>query len=627
MARLLDQIEGPSDVQRLSPEQARALAAEIRAELLATVPRTGGHLASNLGTVELTIALHRVFDSPTDKLVWDVGHQAYPHKLLTGRARRFHTLRQQHGLAGFLARDESPHDQFGAGHAGTSISAALGMALARDLVEEDYHVVAIIGDGGLTAGMALEALNHVGHSGTRFVVVLNDNQMSIAPNVGAMARMFNRLRPGYHWAKEEAEQVLTRLPMGRQALEVGKRVKRGVKSAVLPTLLWEELGFMYVGPVNGHDEAEVESVLRWVRDNAEGPTIVHVLTVKGKGYEPAEADPVKLHGVAPPTSGPAAAPSYTQVFGQTVGRLMSEDARVLAITAAMPDGTGLTPLVREFPRRVIDVGICEQHAVTLAAGMATQGQLPIVAIYSTFLQRAYDQVVHDVCVQNLPVAFALDRAGVVGDDGRTHHGAFDLAYLRALPNMVLMAPRDENELQHQLYTAVRHIAARKGPIAVRYPRGAGLGVALDPELRELPIGRGELLRAGGDVAILAIGHMVAPALEAADELARRGVDCAVVDARFVKPLDEELILTMADRVGRLVTAEEHALAGGFGAAVLELLADRGRQVPVERLGLTDAFVEHGKQPDLRAGLGLDAAGIVERVLAAYPVLAREPLAR
>jgi 1-deoxy-D-xylulose-5-phosphate synthase len=618
MARLLDSIESPPDVQRLAPDQLKELAAEIRAELLATVPQTGGHLASNLGTVELTIALHRVFDSPTDKLVWDVGHQAYPHKLLTGRARRFHTLRQQHGLAGFLARDESPHDQFGAGHAGTSISAALGMAVARDLAGERHHVVAIIGDGGLTAGMALEALNHVGHSGTRLIVVLNDNQMSIAPNVGALARMFNRLRPGYHWAKEEAEQVVARLPLGPLAWEVGKRVKRGVKGAVLPTLLWEELGFTYIGPVDGHDEADVESVLRWVRDNCEGPTLVHLLTVKGKGYEPAEADPVKLHGVAPPASGPPAAPTYTQVFGQTLARVMRDDRRVVALTAAMPDGTGLTPLFKEFPRRTFDVGICEQHAVTFAAGLATQGLVPVVAIYSTFLQRAYDQVVHDVCVQNIPVVFALDRAGIVGDDGKTHQGVFDLAYLRTLPNMVVAAPRDENELRGLLYTAVQHAARGHGPIALRYPRGAGLGVPLAPELTEVSIGRGELLRDGRDLAIFALGNMVAPALNASDLLEAQGLSCAVVDARFVKPLDEDLLLEVAARVRGVVTVEEHSLAGGFGSAVLELLAQHGCQVPVQRMGVPDEFVEHGKQSDLRAALYLDAQGIAERAARVVP---------
>jgi 1-deoxy-D-xylulose-5-phosphate synthase len=620
MTRLLDQIESPADLRPLTPQQLQQVAAEIRAELLATVPRTGGHLASNLGTVELTIALHRVFDSPTDKLVWDVGHQAYPHKLLTGRARRFHTLRQQHGLAGFLSRDESPHDQFGAGHAGTSISAALGMAVARDLAGDHHHVVAIIGDGGLTAGMALEALNHVGHSGTRLIVVLNDNQMSIAPNVGALARMFNRLRPGYHWAKEEAEQVLTRLPLGPLAWEVGKRVKRGVKSAMLPTVLWEELGFTYVGPVDGHDEADVESVLRFVRDNCDGPTLVHLLTVKGKGYEPAEADPVKLHGVSPPVSAPPTAPTYTQVFGQAVARAMRDDERVVAITAAMPDGTGLTPVQREFPHRVFDVGICEQHAVTFAAGLATQGRLPIVAIYSTFLQRAYDQVIHDVCVQDLPVAFALDRGGIVGDDGKTHQGVFDLAYLRVLPNMVVAAPRDENELQHLLHSAVDHIAHGRGPIALRYPRGAGTGVPLDPAPRLIPIGQAEQLREGRDLAILALGSTVLPALEAADLLGQRGVSCGVVDARFVKPLDERLLLDLAGRVGGIVTVEEHAATGGFGGAVLELLAAHGCQVPVEVIAVPDEFVEHGKQADLRATYALDGPGIARRALAAFPRL-------
>jgi 1-deoxy-D-xylulose-5-phosphate synthase len=627
MVRLLDQIDSPSDVRRLAPEQLRQLAAEIRAELLTTVPKTGGHLASNLGTVELTIALHRVFDSPTDKLVWDVGHQAYPHKLLTGRARRFDTLRQQDGLAGFLARDESPHDQFGAGHAGTSISAAAGMAVARDLRGEQHHVIAIIGDGGLTAGMALEALNHVGHSGTRLIVILNDNQMSIARNVGAMARMFNRLRPGLHWAKESAEPVVERLPLGRQAWEVGKRVKRGMKGAVLPSVLWEELGFNYVGPVDGHDETEVERVLRWVRDDVDGPTLIHLFTVKGKGYEPAEADPVKLHGVSPPSSGGPTAPAYTQVFGQTLGRIMRTDERVVAITAAMPDGTGLTPLFREFPRRTFDVGICEQHAVTFAAGLATQGVVPVAAIYSTFLQRAYDQVVHDVCVQNLPVVFALDRAGIVGDDGKTHQGVFDLAYLRTLPNVVLMAPRDENELQHLLYTAIQHAADGRGPIALRYPRGAGIGVPLDAELRELPIGRAELLRDGRDLAILALGNAVAPALEAGELLSARGVSCAVVDARFVKPLDESLILDLARRVSGFVTVEEHALAGGFGSAVLELLAAHGHRLPVERIGVPDEFVEHGKQATMRATFDLDAQGILARTLAAFPGVAAAPVAR
>ncbi|MBX5490113.1 MAG: 1-deoxy-D-xylulose-5-phosphate synthase [Chloroflexi bacterium] len=626
MTRLLDQIEGPADVQRLAPEQLPQLAAEIRAELLDTVPKTGGHLASNLGTVELAIALHRVFHSPVDKLVWDVGHQAYPHKLLTGRARQFHTLRQQHGLAGFLSREESPHDAFGAGHAGTSISAALGMAMARDLRGERYHVVAIIGDGGLTAGMALEALNHAGHSGTRLIVVLNDNQMSIAPNVGAIARMLNRLRPSLHRASEASEHLVERLPLGGLAREMAKRAKRGAKAAVLPTLLWEELGFMYVGPVNGHDEAELESVLRWVRDNGDRPTLVHVLTTKGKGHGPAEADPVKLHGVSPPGAA-ASAPTYTQVFGQTVGALMRQDERIVAITAAMPDGTGLTPVMKEFPERTFDVGICEQHAVTFAGGLATEGLVPIVAIYSTFLQRAYDQVIHDICVQNLPVVFALDRGGIVGDDGKTHQGLFDLAYLRVLPNMVVMAPADENELQHMVYTAVQHAAEGRGPIALRYPRGAGVGVPLEREWRRLPLGKGELLREGHDLGIVAIGHTVPAALEAAERLAERGISCAVVNARFVKPLDEELILRVADSVGALVTVEEHVLAGGFGAAILELLAAHGRRVPVERLGIPDVFVEHGKQGVLRAAFAIDAAGIARRALEAFPGLARTPAYR
>ncbi len=421
--------------------------------------------------------------------------------------------------------------------------------------------------------------------------------------------------------------MVARLPLGRRAWEVGKRVKRGVKSTVLPVLFWEELGFSYIGPVDGHDEPQIEAVLRWVRDNCTGPTLVHLITVKGKGYEPAEADPVKLHGVAPPAPTPPTAPTYTQVFSQTLARLMREDERLVAITAAMPDGTGLAPLMREFPGRVFDVGIAEQHAVTFAAGLSTQGRLPVVAIYSTFLQRAYDQIIHDVCVQNLPVVFALDRAGIVGDDGKTHQGMFDLAYLRIVPNMVVMAPRDENELQHALYTAVQHIAAGRGPIALRYPRGTGVGVPLDAELRSLPLGRGELLREGRDLAILAVGHMVAPAVEASDRLREWGLSCAVFDARFVKPLDAEAILALADEVQGFVTIEEHVLAGGFGAAVLELLAAHRRRLPVECLGIPDEFVEHGKQSALRAALGLDAAGIVQRVVDAFPWLVATALRR
>lgn len=613
MGKYLDKIKCPSDLRKLTALERERLAAEIREELVSTVTQTGGHLASNLGAVELTIALHTVFDSPQDKIVWDVGHQGYVHKLLTGRCEQFPTLRQYGGLSGFPDPEESPHDAFIAGHAGNSISAALGMATARDLAKDDYHVVAVIGDGAMTAGMVMEALNHAGHMGTRLIVILNDNQMSISPNVGAISSSLNKLRLDrrYHRAKEDAEQLLRRAPLGNQVIEAGKRFKRSVKGLVIPTMIWEELGFTYMGPVDGHNVEELRQALMQARAYRLKPTFVHVLTQKGKGYGPAEDDAVGFHGVAPSNGVKSEVPSYTKVFGDTALRLAKDDSRVVAITAAMQDGTGLNSFAEQLPDRLFDVGICEQHAVTFAAGLASQGFLPIVAIYSTFLQRAYDQVLHDVCIQGLPVVFAMDRAGIVGEDGKTHQGLFDLSYLRSLPGMIIASPKDENELQHLLYTAVK--AGR--PMAVRYPRGAGRGVPRDEELRALPLGQGELLRDGQDLAILAIGAPVYEALESAEMLASKGIKCAVANARFVKPLDTELILDLARRTRRILTVEENVLAGGFGSAVLELLASEHVEgVRVLCLGIPDTFVEHGTPAQLRDKYGLNASRITASAL-------------
>lgn len=623
---ILDHIDTPRQLAALSYPELKQLAAEIRQKLLDTVAETGGHVSSNLGVVELTIALHRIFESPRDKIVWDVGHQGYVHKLLTGRRERFNTLRQFGGISGFLVREESPHDAFGAGHAGTSVSAALGMAVARDLRGENYHVAAIIGDGSLTAGMSLEAMNHAGHLGTRLIVILNDNEMSIAHNVGAISRALNQLRvdPRYHRAKEEVDQMVQRLPRGEDAREAVRRVLHGVKALVLPNLLWEELGFTFVGAVNGHNIAAVEEALQRAKAYR-GPCLIHVLTQKGHGYGPAEEDSVRWHGVAPNGSAKKKAPTYTKVFGQTLVSEMRTNERVVAITAAMPDGTGLNDATEAFPNRVFDVGIAEQHAVTFAAGLAANGALPVVAIYSTFLQRAYDQVIHDVCIQKLPVVLALDRAGIVGDDGKTHQGIFDLSYLRCVPEIVVAAPRNENELQHLIHTGISHIAAGKGPFAVRYPRGAGTGEHMDKQLRVLPVGKGELLRQGDDLALLAIGSAVGHALEAADLLADQGIRAAVVDARYLKPLDSELILEVASRCGRVITIEENVVAGGFGEAVLEMLASHQLAgVKVEVVGLPDEFVEHGAPSLLREKYGLSGAAIAKRAVEAFS-LSRTPL--
>jgi 1-deoxy-D-xylulose-5-phosphate synthase len=619
MPRLLDTIDSPADLKPLRRQELKQLASEIREELVTIVSTNGGHLASNLGVVELTIALHRVLNSPQDKIVWDVGHQAYTHKLLTGRRRRFDSLRQYGGLSGFTSRDESEHDPFGAGHASTSVSAALGMAVARDLSGDDYHVVAVIGDGAITGGMALEALNQAGHLGSGLIVVLNDNGMSISPTVGALAKLMGKVRfdHRYHRAKEKGRRLLSALPLGNRLWKAGQQVESGVKGLFMPTMLWEELGFAYMGPVDGHNLHELETALSQARDYRLGPTLIHVVTTKGKGYLPAEGDAVYFHGIPAKNAGTKAIPTYSEVFAQTVLRLARENPRVVVVTPAMPEGNCLSIVQAEFPQRVFDVGICEQHAVTFAAGLAIQGYIPIVAIYSTFLQRAFDQIIHDVCLQDLPVIFAMDRSGIVGDDGKTHQGTFDLSYLALIPNLIVSAPKDENELQSLLYTAIKS----DHPVAIRYPRNAGLGVVLDTEPQAIPIGKGEILSQGQDVAILAIGAMVAPSLEAARELAVGGIEATVVNARFAKPLDSELIVDLAGRIKRIVTVEENTLSGGFGSSIGELLQKSGMSnVQLKSVGLPDNFVEQGAQTVLRAKYGLDAEGITRQVLSLCPTL-------
>ncbi|MCC6313976.1 MAG: 1-deoxy-D-xylulose-5-phosphate synthase [Thermomicrobiales bacterium] len=606
-----DRISAPADLKALSIAELTDLAAEIRGELIRVVSNNGGHLGASLGTVELAIALHYVFASPRDRIVWDVGHQAYVHKLLTGRRDRFPTIRQEGGLSGFLSRDESEHDAFGAGHASTSISAALGMAVAFHRTGQgDRRVVAVIGDGALTGGMAFEALNNAGILNLPFLVVLNDNEMSIAPNVGAISRYLDRVRTDrrYNRAKDELARNIGRLPQGDLLVELGKRWKDSVKEFVYHAQIWEELGFTYVGPVDGHDLRDLIDALHQVR-NVEGPAFLHVVTAKGRGFDGAEQDRERVHAVSAPAppGAPPSPPKYQDVFARTLIDLAAADPRVVAITAAMPTGTSLARFQAAYPDRFFDVGIAEQHAVTFAAGLAAGGQRPVAAIYSTFLQRAYDQIAHDVCLQRLPVVFALDRAGFAGDDGRTHHGIYDLSYLRCLPNMTIVAPKDENELRHLLKTALEHDS---GPVAIRYPRGAGVGVAMDEPLHALPYGRAEVLQEGDDVAIVAVGAMVLPAERAADRLRAVGISTAVINARFVKPLDEATIVRFAERCGAIVTVEENAVAGGFGAAVLELLAARGLAIPVATLGVPDRVFEHAPQARLREKAGLTPDGIV-----------------
>ncbi len=622
---LLHGIERPSDLRKLPREQVEQVAAEIRGEILDRVSQTGGHLASSLGAVELITAIHYVFDTPTDRLVLDVGHQGYPHKMLTGRREDFDTIGQRGGMSKFLRRTESEYDHFGAGHAGTSISAALGMARAKFHQGEDGVVIALIGDGSMTAGMAFEALNHAGHlEEQKLIVVLNDNEMSIDPNVGALSSYLSRklsapmVRTMKGWAKE----FLGGMP--GDMLHWARKAEESLKVFFSPGLLFEALGFRYVGPIQGHRMDVVLETFENVKEMVAagtGPVLIHAITEKGHGYAPAEADPLKYHGVgqfdvesgqfAPKKPAP---PTYTNVFADTLIRLAREDDRIVAITAAMASGTGLDRFQRALPKRFYDVGIAEQHAVTFAAGLAAEGMKPVAAIYSTFLQRAFDQVVHDVCLQNLDVTFALDRAGLVGADGATHQGLFDYAYLRTLPNAVVMAPKDENELQHMLATAIMH----PGPAAIRFPRGAGEGVSLDPDIKAIPLGEAELLRDGDDAAIIAIGNTVHPALDAAGELAGEGISAAVLNARFVKPLDRERILDLARRCRVLVTIEEHAVAGGFGSAVLELLAEEGVQIPTRTLGIPDMLIEHGETTETVGISGAHLQDAVRTLLRATP---------
>ena len=618
--RLLDTVNSPADLRDLSVAEMEQLARELRETIITTVARTGGHLAPSLGVVELTLALHYVFDTPRDRLVWDVGHQAYAHKLLTGRKDRFATLRQYRGLSGFPKRAESEYDPVGAGHSSTSISYSLGMAAAKAIQGEPGKVIAVIGDGSMTAGMAFEGLNHAGDLDRDLIVILNDNEMSISKNVGALSSFLSRKMTSrtIRRLRDHIEDRLMALSsVGENILTMLRKSEENLKNLFTPGMLFEALKFKYVGPIPGHELDDLIATLENVRDNSHGPVLVHVITTKGKGYKPAETNPGEFHGVGPfdvatgtPVKSVGRGVSYTRVFGDTLCRLARTDKRVVAITAAMPGGTGLLPFAGEFPDRFFDVGIAEQHAVTFAAGLALEGLRPFFAVYSSFMQRSLDQLIHDVCLPNLPVTIALDRSGVVGDDGPTHHGVFDLAFLRFIPNLVVMAPADENELQHMLHTALAH----HGPVVLRYPRGNGEGVALEPDFRRLEIGRGTVLREGTDVLLLPIGNRVGPALAAAARLEVQGIDAAVINPRFLKPLDSDLIADWAARTGRVVTVEDNCVQGGFGSAVLEALNERGLHLPVRRLGYEDRFIEHGPQAVLWRAAGIDADGIVHSVL-------------
>ena len=624
MTQILDTIEEPGDLRKLDAQELATLAREIRAFLVETVSKTGGHLAPSLGTVELTLALYRVFHFPEDKLVWDVGHQAYTHKLLTGRRKAFSTLRQKGGITGFPNRFESPYDAFGVGHASTAISAALGMAVARDLdagdaPENKRHVIAVLGDGALTGGEAFEGLNNAGDLGRNLIVVLNDNGRSIDKNVGAMSEYLSALRiaPQYNRAKKDVEHLLKSIPrIGGKVYKTASAIKDGVRTALVPGAPFEEMGFRYIGPIDGHNLELLTEVFSQVRQMT-GPILVHVHTKKGKGYLPAEEAPEKFHGIGkfdaatgecPKKEG---APSYTSVFSDALIELAKTDEDIVAITAAMPSGTGLKAFGKAYPERFFDVGIAEEHAVTFAAGLAAAGKKPVVALYSTFAQRAYDQILHDVCLQKLHVVFALDRAGLVGQDGPTHHGVFDYSYLRHLPGMTVTAPKNEAELRDMLKTAL----ALGGPVAVRYPRGAAVGVKIPEAMTMLPLGKAEVLRNKGSIALLAIGSMVQAAEKAADLLAEEGIAVRVVNMRFVKPLDTELLLSLArdPEIRGLVTLEENVLAGGFGSAVLEALSDAGIQMPVRRFGIGDTFVEQGTREELLELCGLTAPQVAEGV--------------
>jgi 1-deoxy-D-xylulose-5-phosphate synthase len=617
---ILPTINSPADLRSLSVSELKPLCAELREFLIDTISKVGGHLGAGLGTVELAVVLHYVFNTPDDKLIWDVGHQAYPHKVITGRREVFHTIRQFGGISGFLKRSESVYDTFGAGHASTAMSAALGIAVARDLSGDTYRVVAIVGDGAMTGGMAYEAMNNAGLQKRNMIVILNDNNMSIAPNVWALSNYFTELiaNPSYNKFKANVWDITGKLDtIGDRIRKIAARVEEGIKVVVTPGMLFEALGFRYFGPINGHNVPQMVKILNDIKD-LRGPILLHIITRKGKGYKPAEEDVQALHGVSPfdkvtgqSPKKPEAAPSYTTVFGKALLSIAKENLKVVGITAAMPDGTGLDYLQREMPERFFDVGIAEQHAVTFAAGMATQGLVPVVAVYSTFLQRAFDQIVHDVATQHLHVVFCIDRAGIVGADGPTHHGVLDIAYLRCVQQMVIMSPKDEGELRDMLFTAIEH---RGGPVAIRYPRGNGIGVPLSEGFRRLEIGRGETLRQGTDVAILALGAMVAPSLKAADLLATDGISAEVVNMRFAKPIDADLLADVCRRFPSVLTVEDHSVVGGFGSAVLETMATRNIHGTRLRIhGVPDELIEHGAPAELYAMLKLDAPGIASVV--------------
>ncbi|MGD0884865.1 MAG: 1-deoxy-D-xylulose-5-phosphate synthase [Thermodesulfovibrionales bacterium] len=612
---LLQTITSPEDLKRLPKDKLQAVAEELRQVIIEQVSSCGGHLASNLGVIELTIALHYVLNTPADKIVWDVGHQSYPHKLLTGRYQRFSTLRKHGGLSGFPKIDESPYDVFGTGHSSTSISAALGIIEARDKKGEHFKVIAVIGDGSMTAGLAFEGLNHAGQLKKDLVVILNDNEMSISPNVGALSAYLNRILTGeaYQKFKRDTRSFLEHIPrVGMPVSKLAQRTEEMFKGFFLPGILFEELGFNYIGPIDGHDTELLIDTFKRVF-SADSPTLIHVITKKGKGYKFSENDPCIFHGIGPfdmdtgVTTADCTIPAFSDVFGQAVTELAAKDIRITAISAAMREGTGLDCFAKRYPDRFYDVGIAEPHAVTFAAGLASQGLRPVVAIYSTFLQRAYDEIVHDVCLQNLPVVFAIDRAGIVGEDGPTHQGLFDISFLRHIPNLLFMAPRDGEELKSMLRFAIQH----DGPSAIRFPRGKiTQGILYSTQHPDLVVGKAEIVADGDDIAIVAVGNTVYPALKAAEMLGKDAIKACVINARFIKPLDEELIISLAERTKRIITVEENILAGGFGSAVLECIAKAGlNDVQVRRIGLDDLFVEHGSQSLLRKKYGLDEDGI------------------
>ncbi len=617
MSNILDDIKSPNDLKHLTLHEMENIADELREFTISTVCKTGGHLAPNLGVVELTLALHKVFDTPIDKIVWDVGHQAYIHKILTGRKEQFHTLRQYEGISGFPKRSESEYDAFGVGHASTSISAALGMATARDLNQEKYKVIAVIGDGALSGGLAFEGLNNAGDAKRDLIVILNDNCMSISPNVGALSRYLTDVitRPFYNRFKDDVWDLTGKLPKGTNLVRgTVRRLEEGLKTMMIPGSIFERLGFRYFGPVDGHDLARLIRIFTHIKE-IRGPILVHLVTTKGKGYKYAEENATRFHGLGSfcketGESEPKKIPAYTKIFGEALVEIAEGNEKVVGITAAMADGTGLAHLEKRFPGRFFDVGIAEGHAVTFAAGLATQGLKPVVAIYSSFMQRCLDQVIHDVALQNLPVIFAMDRSGLVGEDGPTHHGVFDLSFMRIVPNLVLMAPKDENELRDMLYTAVQY----DGPVALRYPRGACIGLGLKSGFNLLPIGKAEILQKGKDLAIFAVGDRVYPALDVASRLKENGVSAEVINARFVKPLDKDLILKVLHRFDTIVTIENNVLPGGFGSAIAEVIVDASfEDVRFRRFGLPDAFVPHGKLSILHETFNLSAKKVAEAI--------------